>query len=172
MGQDNGPAVMIPPTTLRQQTRATRLYRKALRDGLLVPAATCEACGKAAGIRRLDGHHHNGYDDDHALDVVWLCRACHGLIHIATPIDKTVPPPAPRFLSDRTLSLAAYEQKARAELERLAERRRFHAAERRAALWDLKEQLGTWPKVAEAIGQTLPAVSKAAYKQPKEGTTP
>ena len=67
---------------------------------------------------------------------------------------------------------AVRERRAREELKRVDRDARYWAAERRAALWDLYEQFGTWPKVADAIGQKVPAITKAAYKQPKEGTTP
>jgi hypothetical protein len=67
---------------------------------------------------------------------------------------------------------ATRERRARDELLRLAAEVNGWAAERRAALWDLKRQHGTWKKVADATGQTVPAITKAAYKKAKEGTTP
>jgi hypothetical protein len=45
------------------------------------------------------------------------------------------------------------------------------AAVRRQALLDLHRELGTWQKVADATGQKLAAIYKAA-KQPKRGSTP
>jgi hypothetical protein len=44
----------------------------------------------------------------------------------------------------------------------------YWAEVRRSTLWDLKEELGTWKKVAAATGQTVPAITKAAYKKAKE----
>ena len=38
----------------------------------------CVRCGKTG---RTDGHHHNGYDKAHWLDVMWLCRPCHQSLH-------------------------------------------------------------------------------------------
>ena len=67
---------------------------------------------------------------------------------------------------------AAREWVARGELQRIGNDARYWAAERRAALWDLKEALGTWQKVADATGQTQPAVYKAAMQPHKKGTTP
>lgn len=37
--------------------------------------ALCEACGRP---ERLDGHH---YDYTKPLEVVWLCKPCHGQVH-------------------------------------------------------------------------------------------
>lgn len=49
----------------------------ALARGILVKPDACEVCGKDG---QLDAHH-----DDHrlALDVRWLCRACHVRYHAA-----------------------------------------------------------------------------------------
>jgi hypothetical protein len=63
------------------------------------------------------------------------------------------------------------ERQAREELKRVGADARYWAGERRAALWALKEELGTWQKVADATGQKLAAITKAAYKRPHEGTT-
>ena len=58
------------------------LYR-ALNRGVVIRPEACERCGKTAeeNGEALCGHHHNGYDEVHALDVVWLCRSCHMKIH-------------------------------------------------------------------------------------------
>jgi hypothetical protein len=66
----------------------------------------------------------------------------------------------------------ARERQAREELKRTDRDARFWAEMRRRALWELKRQLGTWKKVADATDQTVPAITKAAYKKAKEGTTP
>lgn len=52
---------------------------RALRCGILTRPTNCERCDTVDPS--LDGHHHNGYEDDHALDVVWLCRSCHTVVH-------------------------------------------------------------------------------------------
>lgn len=62
------------------------------------------------------------------------------------------------------------ERKAREELKRTGRDARYWAEERRLALWDLHAQHGTWSRVAEVTGQTVPAITKAAYKKAKEGT--
>jgi hypothetical protein len=63
------------------------------------------------------------------------------------------------------------ERTARAEMERLAGNVAYWAEVRRTALWTLKQELGTWKRVADATGQTVPAITKAAYKRPQEGPT-
>ena len=63
---------------------------------------------------------------------------------------------------------AVREQAAREMLRQADREARYWAAERRAALWDLYAQHGTWPKVAAAIEQPLPTITKAAYKRPRE----
>jgi len=54
--------------------RAVRKVTQAVKTGRLARAATCEDCG---GPGPIQGHHHNGYEPEHELDVVWLCRPCH-----------------------------------------------------------------------------------------------
>ena len=60
---------------------AVRKVRHAVRTGRLLRTA-CVDCGGAS----LEAHHHNGYDADHALDVVWLCRPCHLARHGRKPL--------------------------------------------------------------------------------------
>lgn len=50
----------------------------ALRAGTLLKAALCEMCKKD---KRLEAHHHNGYDKAHWYDVMWLCKFCHMEAH-------------------------------------------------------------------------------------------
>jgi len=57
---------------------ATRLYKKALRDGVLLPADECERCGAADTV--IHGHHP---DYGRPLDVEWLCASCHSKEHFA-----------------------------------------------------------------------------------------
>lgn len=60
---------------------ARRALRRAVADGLVVKSTSCSKCGETVESKRLDGHHHNGYDETHWLDVVWLCKNCHGIEH-------------------------------------------------------------------------------------------
>ena len=57
-----------------ERDRARGAVGRAVRDGVLVKPDACEECDRAL---KLDAHHHRGYDEAHALDVVWLCRRCH-----------------------------------------------------------------------------------------------
>lgn len=52
---------------------ARKVYRKAIRDGVLVPQP-CEICGN----EKSEGHH---YDYDKPLEVRWLCRYHHAGTH-------------------------------------------------------------------------------------------
>jgi hypothetical protein len=56
--------------------RARNAVNNAVRDGKLQPASNfiCSNCKK---IQASEYHHHNGYDPDHWLDVIPLCKACH-----------------------------------------------------------------------------------------------
>lgn len=60
--------------------RARRKVRDAVKSGKLVPASSCEDCGKIVspasdGRRGIHAHHYLGYDKP--LDVQWLCPKCH-----------------------------------------------------------------------------------------------
>lgn len=39
------------------------------------------------GSELVEAHHWNGYDLEHALDVVWLCKRHHEAIHHNTPME-------------------------------------------------------------------------------------
>ena len=71
-----------------------------------------------------------------------------------------------------TDALLTRERRARDELKRLDADIRRWADERRWCLLALKGELGTWQKVADATGQTRPAVYKAAMQPHKKGPTP
>jgi hypothetical protein len=63
------------------QRRAGQAVARALREGVLVRPAACERCGRPPK-HALVGHHHNGYEPPHELDVRWLCRSCHATEHV------------------------------------------------------------------------------------------
>lgn len=48
----------------------------AVREALLRGILTKEPC-KVCGNPNSEAHHHNGYEREHRLDVVWLCRIHH-----------------------------------------------------------------------------------------------
>lgn len=62
-----------------QQARARRKVQRAVKMGLLHRPDRCESCGKLNG--RIVAHHHRGYDDTNALDVLWVCTPCHLRAH-------------------------------------------------------------------------------------------
>lgn len=62
----------------RARMYAVQAVYRAVKAGRLVRPATCSSCG-AGG--RIEAHHHHGYDVEHRLDVVWLCRPCHDAGH-------------------------------------------------------------------------------------------
>ena len=60
------------------RARAYQAVAWALVFGLLIRPDTCQRCGSDA---RLHAHHHNGYEQEHWLDVQWLCSPCHRVVH-------------------------------------------------------------------------------------------
>jgi len=50
----------------------------AVKNGEFKKPETCSHCGKK---KRLDSHHHLGYEGDNWKNVVWLCRKCHQIEH-------------------------------------------------------------------------------------------
>ena len=54
------------------------VYNAILNKKLVVPDS-CEICGSSKA--KLQAHHHKGYSVEHRLDVQWLCRSCHRLVH-------------------------------------------------------------------------------------------
>lgn len=63
-------------TTRKQKAAARFAVRDAVVAGKLVRPSICPNCKKIP-TRPVQAHHHNGYDREHWLDVVWLCNACH-----------------------------------------------------------------------------------------------
>lgn len=51
--------------------RAHYLVKKAVREGVLVPASACSRCGE---VTKTFGHHANYFKP---LEVEWLCNSCH-----------------------------------------------------------------------------------------------
>jgi hypothetical protein len=47
----------------------------------LIKPTACEKCGAEKPKRDIAAHHPRGYDEDHILDVEWLCRSCHAVVH-------------------------------------------------------------------------------------------
>lgn len=59
---------------LRQKQKAADTLNAAIRNGSLA-RQPCERCG---ATEKIDAHHE---DYSKPLDVVWLCKPCHGLRH-------------------------------------------------------------------------------------------
>lgn len=53
------------------------IYKRALRNKILVPPYQCSQC-KLNYIYKMCGHHE---DYSKPLKVIWLCRNCHSKIH-------------------------------------------------------------------------------------------
>lgn len=64
-----------------QKHYARAQVHTALRNHVLTKPTACEKCTQQTEPRKLDAHHHNGYDEEHMLDIQWLCRSCHGKTH-------------------------------------------------------------------------------------------
>ena len=62
----------------RMLTRGSVAVSTAVKNGTLTRPATCSKCLQEG---RIEAHHHNGYDKEHILDVIWLCRSCHRSLH-------------------------------------------------------------------------------------------
>lgn len=60
----------------KMKHRATQTLYVAVKKGYIKRPDACSNCGKKC---RTEGHHHNGYE--RRLDVVWLCKVCHGFEH-------------------------------------------------------------------------------------------
>ena len=61
-----------------EQARAHGMLSYAVKTGKIIKPSKCSQCGKSG---KIQGHHHNGYDKEHYLDVIWVCQPCHQLIH-------------------------------------------------------------------------------------------
>jgi hypothetical protein len=71
-------------------------------------------------------------------------------------------------MNDLVAALVARERAAREDITNLAREVTAAADDRRWCLLALHGELGTWQKVAEATGQTEPAVYKAARQPGKK----
>jgi hypothetical protein len=78
---DAGKAAIRRATGRRGYDPATapahRAVHRAIKSGRLVRPQSCELCGRT---QALHAHHHNGYDREHYLDVIFACRECHDML--------------------------------------------------------------------------------------------
>jgi hypothetical protein len=63
----------------RQKDRARSRAQAAIQTGKLKRPKHCSNCGRTH--YPIEAHHHRGYSDDVALDVIFLCRPCHTREH-------------------------------------------------------------------------------------------
>jgi hypothetical protein len=68
-------ALRVSQEKWSEHERARFRVHNAVARGKIVKPTECEDCGVTA---RLDGHHE---DYSKPLEVVWVCRRCHGLRH-------------------------------------------------------------------------------------------
>ena len=54
---------------------ARQAVTKAIRQGVLIRPAVCSRCWLS---RRTEAHHYRGYAKKNRLNVLWLCKQCHG----------------------------------------------------------------------------------------------
>jgi len=65
-----------------EERKARNKVTNALKLGLLVKSDICSKCNKYSD--KIQAHHHNGYSDFNALDIIWLCPVCHHEEHELT----------------------------------------------------------------------------------------
>jgi hypothetical protein len=58
--------------------RAAQRVQTAIKNGKLQRPSECSNCGIPC---KPQAHHHNGYTEEHMLDVRWLCIPCHEADH-------------------------------------------------------------------------------------------
>ena len=73
-----------------EKVLARNAVSHAVEQKQLVPAFTLE-CGQNCGRPAFDYHHHLGYEPEHWLDVVPVCRTCHAKIHRKYPEPEPMP---------------------------------------------------------------------------------
>jgi len=65
-----------------EKIQAGTAVMHAIQNGKMIKPSVCEVCG--CEHYYIHGHHES-YEPEHWLDVVWVCPSCHKNIHIATP---------------------------------------------------------------------------------------
>lgn len=61
----------------QHKTKAKHAANRAVRDGKLQKKTVCEHCNLEKKLQK----HHWSYEEQHWLDVIWLCTSCHGKEH-------------------------------------------------------------------------------------------
>ena len=60
-----------------ERRAATDAIAKAIAKGRLVRPERCTRCNRKT---RIEAHHHKGYAQEYRLDVLWVCKSCHGVL--------------------------------------------------------------------------------------------
>lgn len=95
----------------RPARHARQAVQRALKSGRVVKPKACERCQK--GRRPLQAHHS---DYARRLDVQWLCRKCHGIVHPHHPFAKNAnPDPKQRYCSDCGKAIQSHNKGGRCE---------------------------------------------------------
>ena len=68
--------------------KATTALGHAVERGKILKPETCSLCGVKP--RRIDAHHHKGYEQKFWLDVIWVCRHCHRKIEARQNLHEAV----------------------------------------------------------------------------------
>lgn len=69
----------------RVKLRANDAIKRALRDGKMIRPNTCSRCLVPC---KPQGHHYNGYEREHWLEVEWLCIKCHNAEHVKKRLES------------------------------------------------------------------------------------
>lgn len=79
----------------RPARHARQAVQTAIKSGRMVKPKTCERCSK--GRRPIQAHHS---DYTKRLEVQWLCRKCHGIVHPHHPYANRPTPRRDRYCID------------------------------------------------------------------------
>lgn len=112
MTRPDNPTVITTDAYRAAQTAARRAVQSAVASGRLVRPSKCSRCPNGGPVQ---AHHFMGYEPEHHLDVLWLCRTCHSFAprQARTPIQR-------RGYRRPTALAALYEAADRLERERVA----------------------------------------------------
>lgn len=80
ISKDHARYLTIQRKRYPEHKAARNAVYEALKKGTLVKPQACIDCGKEG---KLEGHHES-YEEDKYLDVVWICKTCHRKRHGGT----------------------------------------------------------------------------------------
>lgn len=65
-----------------EKQKARMAVLNAMRRGEIAKPKICSLCGGKG--KRIEAHHHKGYDEANWFNVQWLCSKCHGVEKLAS----------------------------------------------------------------------------------------